>query len=111
MLQFTQADYNKEIAKLANWIIEDLAGEPNPEDHFYDRVCEVVDGHNWIISYSYNLSVLACSSNPNAAFDDFGLMVGHEDYQTLIQGLAYWAMTTDLRDELHNMQSNNEENN
>jgi hypothetical protein len=111
MLQFTQDDYNEEITKLAKWIIEDLENESNPEDYFYDRTCQVVDGHNWITCFDDSLSVLACSSNPNAAFDDFGLMMDYKDYQALIQALAYWAMTTDLRDAIHNMQSNNEENN
>jgi len=98
-LQFTKEDYDEEIAKLALYIVEDMVKEgADMDDYFYDRVYETVDGHNWIIWCSYNLSVLAHSGRPHAAFEDVGVIEGIDNCQGLIQALAYWAMVFDLSD-------------
>jgi len=102
-------EYWKECQRLAQDLIDEVRTE-NPTfeksdliDEIQERSWELVDGHQWIIYYSYNLNVIDHSDNENYMIDNNG-----EDYACevlknsglngLHSTIAYWAMYADIAD-------------
>ena len=106
MTNITYSEYQDEISDLA----EDLhkeAMEAHPEDedernsYVYDSLHELIDGHSWVIYYSYNAGVLEHSSNPDAyqdVYDDesLGELVKERGVNSLNTTMAYFAMFDDV---------------
>ena len=110
------AKYQAEVIGTALNVVDDakaaLIGEGtdvtkgNLTDYIYDSLLhETIDGHKWIIYYSYNQDVIANSSNPEAWEDiysqaDIGKVLSDKGLTGLYQTLAYFAMFQDVADEL-----------
>jgi len=113
MTNITYSEYQDEISDLA----EDLhkeAMEAHPEDedernsYVYDSLHELIDGHSWVIYYSYNAGVLAHSSNPDAyqsVYDNesLGELVKEQGVNSLNRTMAYFAMFDDVFDAIPQM--------
>lgn len=108
-MTITNHDYWKEIREIASDLIKDIR-EENPAfnddellDECHDRLYEIIDSHQWVIYYGYNLSVLEHSDNREFMIEHNG-----EDYASdclkaggldgLHYHLAYWAMFADVND-------------
>ena len=100
-------EYWKEIADLADSIAcEAMADNDNDrdaaeEDIFDSRLHETIDGHQWVIYYSYNLDVIQHSDNADYYSDNFGadslaasLKEGGLD--ALHCHIAFWCMYADV---------------
>ena len=106
-------DYFIEINELAKSVFEDVMQEHeqdmhSAEDHFYDRLHETIDGHEWVIYSHYNLQVLQNASNPEAMIDELGAeSAGHSleegGLSTLHMHLAFWALKEDVNSELQEL--------
>lgn len=105
MDNITQSSYNKEIQSLAydiaNELLEEYGDRTEAEDNAYDRIHEVIDGHQWIIYYAYNDDVLKFSPN-NEAYKDvydnesLGAIVSEQGVDSLGTMMAYFAMAQDV---------------
>lgn len=101
----TQADYNTEIEGLASNIAEELIEEhgsrEEAEDYVYDRIHEIIDGHQWVIYYAYNDEVLRFSGNDDAYLDVYdnegiGQIVTEHGLDHVGMVRAYFAMSQDV---------------
>lgn len=105
----SQDDYTNEIELFTRAVLQELKDEDTEEDLddcdlFYDRVCERLRGHEWINWYKFHAEVLQCSSNPNAyALHGSGEVI--QDWQAMIQEMAFCAMLEDVTEEYHRIQS------
>ena len=72
------------------------------EEHINDNLLhETIDGHEWIIYYSYNLDVLQHSANQDYMIDNLGgasEVLESSGLQGLHQALAYWALYADVQE-------------
>ena len=62
---------------------------------------ETIDGHEWIIYYSYNLDILQHSANEDYMIDNLGgasEVLESSGLQGLHQALAYWALYADVQE-------------
>ena len=113
MTNITYREYRDEISEIA----EDLhkeAMEAHPEDeddrnaYILERLNEIVDGHQWIIYYAYNLSVYEHSPNADAYQDmygneDLGSIVAARGILSLHTIIAYCAMQADIEQSVWQM--------
>lgn len=109
-MTITNHDYWKEIREIASDLIKDIREENKGFDddelldECHERLYEIIDSHQWVIYYGYNLSVLEHSDNREFMIEHHG-----EDYagECLKNGglnglhshLAYWAMFADTLDQ------------
>jgi len=104
-------EYHNEVRLIAEDVYK-LALEAHPEDRdeqdefVYERVNEVVDGHMWVIYYSYNLSVLQHTANPEAYQDiysneDLGSIVSEHGLGGLHSTIVYFAMVADINEAIY----------
>lgn len=68
---------------------------------------ETIDGHQWIIYYSYNDEIISHSSNDEYYRDmygneDIGRIVADQGLDHLKTIIAYWAMYADVQEVLEN---------
>ena len=106
-------DYFTEVNELAKSVFDEVMQEHDQdmysaEDHFYDRLHETIDGHEWVIYNHYNLQVLQHASNPEAMIDELGAgSVGHSlsegGLSTLHMHLALWALKEDVNEALQSL--------
>lgn len=96
-------EYREEVRRIAEDAIEE-ANEYGQDVH--DVVHETVDGHQWIIYYAYNDSVLAHSENADAwedcyAAEDIGQLVVDRGMDGARTVQAYFALHDDVTNEVH----------
>ena len=110
-MSITYNEYWKEVAELADSIACEAMADNNNDidaarDDIYDsRLHETIDGHQWIIYYSYNLDVIQHSDNEDYYNDNFG---ADSLAESLKQGgllllhchIAFWAMYADVCDRI-----------
>lgn len=100
-------EYYDEVYEIANTLVaEAMADHDNDAKQAMEaivdsRLHETIDGHQWIIYYSYNLSIIKHSSNVNYMIDNMGLDSAGEALQSgglngLHQAIAYWALYADV---------------
>jgi hypothetical protein len=109
MHNLTSFSYTEEIESIAKeLIVEAMAQTDNDKDSALDLIndtlaWEVVDGHQWVIYYAYNLDVLKLSENPNYFEETIG---GADDVlktkglSGLLSAMAFYAMYADVLDVL-----------
>ena len=104
-------EYWKEVNELAATIVsESMEESDNDRDAAEElindsRLHETIDGHQWIIYYTYNLDVLKYSDNAEYYQDNFGaesLVASLEDggINTLHCHMAFWALYADVQDKI-----------
>lgn len=104
-------EYWTEVRELADSIAcEAMQDNDNDRDaamdDIYDsRLHETIDGHQWIIYYSYNLDVIKHSDNEDYYSDNFGcdsLAASLEQggLDTLHCHIAFWALYADVSDRI-----------
>lgn len=69
------------------------------------RLHEVIDGHQWVIYYAYNLDVISHSDNEDYMVDNFGSeyagqIVADKGIDDLHTAIAFWCMYADVQDDL-----------
>jgi len=107
MNELTEFEYNKEIRSIAADLVSEAMAEHEndheaAEEEIHDsRLHETIDGHQWVIYYSYNLDVIKHSNNADYMADNFGFE-GYDDLNTLYCNVAFWCMYADVQDELEN---------
>lgn len=85
----TYAEYWTEVRSLA----EELAKVD--EDERYDRLFEVIDGHQFIIYTHYAEQVMVHTDNEDAVFDSFGELSG-DSWAAVVVRAAFCAMEQDV---------------
>lgn len=108
-MTITAQEYWKEIESLANDIISEVRDELGDSEDYdslrelcSERAWETIDGHQWIIYYSYNLSVIEHSDNPDAweetgGTEYAGQLLADKGLNGLHAYIACNAMTYDLQ--------------
>ena len=109
----TKGQYNTEIKSIAESLVQEVMQE-NPEldadsyqieEIIYDRLHETIDGHQWIIYYSYNDDVIRCSGNADAyqgvySNEDVGALIADKGLDQFGCTRAYFAMHQDVSEQL-----------
>lgn len=105
-----RAEYWESVRSYAEGILEELeiktledfaAREDSGE--ISDRVWETVDNSQWIIYYSYNMTVLDASDNPDA-FDDAGIELDvSKGWRHILTQVAFFAMEHDIRAQIESL--------
>ena len=98
--QITYQEYWKEVAGLAKQIAQEAKDEGLDESEAYDRLHEVIDGHQWVIYTWANPYVLIHSQNENALFDELGAPQEFSDYSDFMMKTAFWALRADVAAEI-----------
>ena len=100
-------DYYSEVDSIAEALVSEAMAEHGNDaeqamEHINDgRLHETIDGHQWIIYYNYNLSIIEHSSNDDYMIDNMGLDSAGQALQSgglngLHQAIAYWALYADV---------------
>lgn len=101
MSKITHAEYWAEIESIA----KEVTAEALENDlDTYEVLHEWIDGHQWVIYYSYNLDVLEHCSNMEAMIDNLGnesagQVLAERGLLSLHSALAFWAMYEDVTNE------------
>jgi len=106
MTNITHKEYIHEVKLIAENVHKEVL-EEHPEDSherdelMYERVNEQIDSHMWVVYYSYNLRVIAHTSNQDAYQDiysdeDLGSIVSEQGFKGLHSTIAYFAMVADV---------------
>ncbi len=104
-------EYWKEINAIAENMVSEVMDEQDndkdaAEEEINDsRLHETIDGHQWVIYYSYNLDVIKHSNNDDYYNDNFGaesLAASLEQggLGTLHCHIAFWCMYADVQEAL-----------
>ncbi len=104
MENITYSDYWQEIDRLADDIIEE--SDANYGDDVFDTTHQMVDGHQWIIYYSYNDDVIRHAENGDAWEDcyspeDIGRVVVDQGMDGARMAQAFFAMLADVNGAVH----------
>jgi len=97
----TRREYQTEIESIVNHI-EDRLSE-DPESELSEMVFEEVDSHEWIIYTSYHLDILQHTSEGPQEWKHF--VSDGDDYQSVIQAMAFDALRNDVWAEIHDRDS------
>jgi len=112
MSNITYNEYWTEINSIAENMVSECMDECDndreaAEELINDsRLHETIDGHQWVIYYSYNDDVRKHSDNEDYAADNFGneylgQIVTEQGYDTLGTVIAFWCMYADVQDKLN----------
>ena len=108
-----QVEYRQEVRDLAENLVQDVKEYSNGDVFEYIRDngidCETVDGHQWIIYYSYNLAIIEHSDNEDYMLDCFGseylgCVMERDGLKGLHQAIAFHAMLADVQEELNSLE-------
>jgi hypothetical protein len=116
-MQLSSVEYWKEVSALAQMIVSEAADYAgcNTADTFdrdtvlekiHDFVLpETIDGHQWVVYYAYNLSVLENSDNSDYMVDNLGAesageVLKESGLSGLHSALAFWALYADVQDRI-----------
>lgn len=111
MSELTYSEYWTEIQSIASDLVsESMDACENDrecaEESIQDtRLHETIDGHQWVIYYTYSLDVIKHSDNEDYYVQNFG---GEALASSLEQGgldtlhchIAFWCMYADVQDKL-----------
>ena len=111
MSELTYNEYWAEVQSISdNLASEAMADNDNDreaaEEDINDmRLHETIDGHQWVIYYSYNLDVIKHSDNDDYYNDNFGaeslaVSLNEGGLDTLHCHIAFWALYADVQDKL-----------
>lgn len=100
-------DYYSEVNEIAEALVSEAMAEyDNDAEQAMEtivdsRLHETIDGHQWIIYYNYNLSIIKHSNNEDYMINNMGLDSAGEALQRgglngLHQSVAYWALYADV---------------
>jgi len=100
-------EYYSEVNAIAEALVAEAMAEHDNdaeqamEDINDSRLHETVDGHQWIIYYNYNLSIIEHSGNCDYVIDNIGIDSAGEALKNggingLHQAVAYWALYADV---------------
>ena len=105
-------EYWTEVESIADTIAcETMADNDNDrdaaEEEINERLHETIDGHQWVIYYSYNLDVIKHSDNDEYYSDNFGAESLAESLDSggldmLHCHIAFWALYADVQDKIGN---------
>jgi hypothetical protein len=108
-MQLSGVEYWKEVSALAEMIVSEAA-DTFDRDTVLEKIRDVllhetIDGHQWIIYYAYNLSVLEHSDNSDYMVDNLGAESAGEVLKDsglsgLHSALAFWALYADVQDHI-----------
>lgn len=117
-------EYNTEINSIAENLVHDawnnydeVTDIEQAEELIQDSLLhETIDGHQWIIYYSYNDEVIRHSDNADAYQDiysneDVGALIADQGLDSFGTVRAFWAMTYDVQEQLEEALNNYEEEN
>ena len=107
----SSSQYYKEVAAIAAALVAECMQECDndreaAEELINDiRLNETIDGHQWVIYYSYNLPVLQYSSNSEYMVDSMGVdcvgeILKESGLSGLHSALADWALYADVQEQL-----------
>ena len=113
MTKMNSQEYYSEVDSIAEALVaeamveHDNDAEQAMEAIIDSRLHETIDGHQWIIYYNYNLSIIEHSSNDDYMIDNMGLDSAGQALQSgglngLHQAIAYWALYADVYELLQN---------
>ena len=112
-------EYWKEVNDIADNMIEECMDEarenitePDTDDEYREyaeelindsRLHETIDGHQWVIYYSYNLDVIQHSDNAEYMGDNFGgesmtACIDEGGVDSLHAAMAFWALYADVQE-------------
>lgn len=111
MSNITSSEYWVEVESIAKELVSEAMNQHDndrkqAEELIQDsRLHETIDGHQWIIYYAYNLSVMEHSLNDTYCADNFG---DEELENALKKGginqihavIAFWALYADVQEKL-----------
>ena len=117
MSNITYSEYWTEVKDTAENIISEVLNDNFTDETvdvdqvrevIYDTALhEAIDGHQWVIYYSYNLDVIKHSDNEDYMVNNFG---GESLEDSLKQGLdtlhchiAFWALYADVSDQINDV--------
>jgi len=100
-------EYYSEVGAIAEALVDEAMFEHDNDadqamEHINDgRLHETIDGHQWVIYYNYNLSIIEHSSNDGYMIDNLGLENAAQALESgglngLHQAIAYWALYADV---------------
>ena len=105
--------YWKEITDIAEQLVwssmneyDDLNDREAAEGVINDHLLhETIDGHQWVIYYSYNLDVIKFSDNADYMMDNLGTesagqILAEGGIDSLHTAIAFWAMYADVQEKL-----------
>lgn len=95
--EITMKEYWDQIKSIAEEIVEETKEQNENREWAYDRLWEMIDGHEWIIYYWSMPYVLAHTDNDDAYFEMTGERSVPGDYTgAVLQTLAFYAMHQDV---------------
>lgn len=105
-MSISSQEYWSEVNSIAAYLVsEALEQSDNDSDQAMELINdtllhEAIDGHQWVIYYSYNLSVLEHSENTDYGVDN-GLVdtsiITERSLNDFHTALAYWALYADVQ--------------
>lgn len=113
MTNITTKQYWDEINSLAESIIDEaMEQSDNDKDEAEELINdsllhETIDGHQWVIYYTYNLDVIKHSDNEHYMMDNFGpehageLMEQGIDHLHMV--MAFWCIYADVQEKISNI--------
>ena len=114
-MSITCAEYWDEVKSIAASLIEENKEEAEERgdcilEYINDNGldCEAIDGHQWVIYYSYNLDVLDNTDNFDYMQDNLGgdclvHALRQGGIRGLHQAIAYHAMLADVQEKLNKL--------
>ena len=119
-MSITSSEYRAELKYLAASLLDENKEEASERgdsvlefimDNGLDH--ETVDGHQWMIYYSYSLDIIKHSSNEDYMVDNLGdESLGHAlkngGLNGLHQAIAFYAMLADLNEALYELEKESE---
>ena len=104
-------EYWTEVQELAGSIAEEAMDQSENDRDQAEEIIndtllhETIDGHQWVIYYSYNLDVLKHSDNEDYYDSNFGdeslkASLDQGGINTLHCHMAFWALYADVQDKL-----------
>jgi len=111
MSELTYSEYWAEIESIAENMVSEVMDETEndreaAEEIINDsRLHETIDGHQWVIYYSYNDDVRRHSDNEDYLTDNFGneyagQIVAEQGIGSLGTEIAFWCMYADVQEKL-----------
>ena len=105
-MTITYKEYHQEVQNIANTLITENMGDYESKEELEEALndCllhETIDGHMWVIYYSYNLDVYQHSDNrdyyeDNFGGDDLASVLKEKGLNGLHTVLAFWCLYADV---------------
>lgn len=95
---FSTEDYYREVANLADTLIQEARDEGLDREAFDERLHETIDGHEYVIYTQKAQNVLVHSSNDGAGPEELGADAFVKDGSLRWESLAYFALRRDVKE-------------